>query len=365
LTLRVGALDARRAAVPWTGVGQYVTALRDGLPKEMGRECPDFLSGGGLRVATGGQSVPVDLLQRRRKLIFEQFGLPLWIKTHHPLFLHVPWYEGPVSPGCPLVVNIHDLDTLIHAMRYSAQFRWYYNGLLQHYARIASAIIVLSENTARDVAAHLRPRVAPTVIPLAAGPAFFNADKTQGKALLRSLGVSPDLPLAVSASGIGRRKNLETVGGALTSLAASGHEVTLAVTQTDVVPPALRRAVFGGVSVIPVGRLPQRQLANLIAAADVSICPSLYEGFGLSLIESMAAGCPVVASDGGSHPEIAGGAALMFRAGHADELADCIKTVLDGHRVADDLRARGRARATRFSWDLTVRDTVKVYQKIA
>lgn len=360
----VGALDVRRTAVPWTGVGQYVSVLRAGLPSKMGIGCPAFVTGGGLRIASGGQSTPEDVLQRRRKLIFEQVGLPVWVRIRRPSFLHVPWYEGPLFPGCPLIVNIHDLDTLIHADRYSSQFRWYYNGLLRRYARIAAAIIVLSETTARDVEEHLRPRATPTVIPLGAAAAFFNANAANGRKTFAGLGVSRDMPVVISASGVGRRKNLETVSRMLIGLAGSGQRITLVVTQTDTVPTALEPAVEAGVPVVAAGRLPQQELADLMAAADVSICPSLYEGFGLSLIESMAAGCPVVASDGGSHPEVAGDAALIFGAGDSDELASCVQAVLAADGLASDLRARGRQRALGFSWESTIRDTVRVYESI-
>ncbi|WP_337314260.1 glycosyltransferase family 1 protein [Candidatus Aeolococcus gillhamiae] len=329
----------------------------------MGSDCPSFICGSGLTVRETGSPVVRDLMQRRRKLLFEQIALPRWASLRRPSFLHIPWYEGPWRAACPLIINVHDLDTLLHPHRYSPHFRLYYNGLLRQYARSARAILVLSENTAEDVVRHLRPTVRPDIIPLGPADEFRRADRSLGRALLKELGVSDSLPVAVSASGVGLRKNLGTLGRALEVVHAAGVELALVVTQTDRIPEALKPAANAGVPIIAAGFLERQDVANLLAAAEVSICPSFYEGFGLAVIESMAAGCPVIASKAGSHPEVVGDAAVLFETEEPSDLAACIRAILSDSNLAASLRSRGRERASGYSWDEAVRRTIEVYER--
>jgi hypothetical protein len=155
-----GAIDSRRRAIPWTGIGRYVAALSRSLPDALGDQSPALLSGGGLRVVRGGLPRKEDLTTRIRKVIWEQVALPAWLSKHRPSFIHLPWFEGPWTPPCPLILTIHDLDTLLHPSRYSLPFRAYYNELLLRYARLATKILVVSFRRAsiRNSGTRIRPR---------------------------------------------------------------------------------------------------------------------------------------------------------------------------------------------------------------
>jgi glycosyltransferase involved in cell wall biosynthesis len=111
--------------------------------------------------------------------------------------------------------------------------------------------------------------------------------------------------------------------------------------------------------------LPEAELCALIGAARVCAVPSLYEGFGLTTLEAMACGTPVVCSNAASLPEAAGDAALLVDARDSEALADALRRVANDDTLAADLRARGLARATAMSWEASAGRLRALYRKIA
>ena len=344
----------------WTGIGQYVESLVVLLPDLMGADAPVFVSGSGLSLRTDGRANEGEVLRTARKFLWEQVTEPLWTHLTNPAFLHLPWYEGPFMTTAPLVITVHDLDTLIHPHRYSLKFRAYYNGLLRWYARTATRIITDSFTSAADIEQHLSPARATVVYP-GVGIEFRTADPSRGREIILALGLPADRPVAISASGLGLRKNLRVLADGLEICAQQGSFLNLVITQTSHVPELFARAQAAGVTVRAAGKLARHDLAAVYAAADVSVSPSLYEGFGFSIVEAFAAGCPVVASDAGSHPEIADGAALLFQPTSADELAERLLVLLSSPDLSDTLRSRGRHRSADFDWLTTVRQTAAIY----
>ena len=110
--------------------------------------------------------------------------------------------------------------------------------------------------------------------------------------------------------------------------------------------------------------MPPADLPALYAGAACFVFPSLYEGFGLPVLEAMAAGTPVVASRAGAIPEVAGDAALLVDARHPGELAEGIEAVLTDGALRERLVARGRVRARAFTWEAVARETLAVYTAV-
>ena len=115
-------------------------------------------------------------------------------------------------------------------------------------------------------------------------------------------------------------------------------------------------------SVVLAGHVPEQHIPGLYAGAGALVIPSLYEGFGLPVLEAMAAGTPVVASNTSSLPEVAAGAALLFPPEDELALTDALADVLEDHSIADELRRNGLQRARQFSWQRTAEETMAVYR---
>jgi glycosyltransferase involved in cell wall biosynthesis len=117
-------------------------------------------------------------------------------------------------------------------------------------------------------------------------------------------------------------------------------------------------------SVTFTGYVPDADLPALYNGANLFCFPSLYEGFGLPVLEAMACGTPVVTSNTSSLPEVAGDAAILVDPYNVDEIAEAMQRVLSDPDLAADLRGKGLERAKQFSWDRTARETIAVYEKI-
>ena len=114
-----------------------------------------------------------------------------------------------------------------------------------------------------------------------------------------------------------------------------------------------------------VGVVSDRELVAYYQQATLFVFPSLYEGFGLPVLEAMGCGCPVICSNASSLPEVAGDAAVLFDPRDGGRLALELSRVLASPALRDELRARGVARAREFSWDRTAVETVAVYRRLA
>ncbi len=118
-------------------------------------------------------------------------------------------------------------------------------------------------------------------------------------------------------------------------------------------------------SVVLAGHVPDEHVPGLYTHASALIMPSLYEGFGFPVLESMASGTPVITSNTSSLPEVAGDAALLVPPHDELALADAIANVMECRTTAAELRRKGLQRARQFSWERTANETLEVYRSIA
>lgn len=113
------------------------------------------------------------------------------------------------------------------------------------------------------------------------------------------------------------------------------------------------------------GYVSDDQLLALYQHASVYVHPSLYEGFGLTVLEAMAAGCPVVTSNVTSLPEVAGDAALLVDPLDEEEIADAVKNICLDNQLASDLIEKGKRRSAQFSWDRCAREVATIYTSVS
>jgi glycosyltransferase involved in cell wall biosynthesis len=256
--------------------------------------------------------------------------------------LHCPTYRGPVVPRAPLVVTVHDLAIFRHPEAFNLWTRTYAPVLVPRVLRVARHVIAVSEFTKRELLELLDlPPGKIRVVPNAVEPTFT----PDGRA------VDGDYVLAVGT--LEPRKNLE--------------RVTEAARRLDVELRVVGARGWGGVEALGngvhwLGRVPDDELAALYRGARVVAYPSLYEGFGIPVLEAMACGVPVVTSRGGATEELADGAAELVDPLDAAAIATGIERA-DARR--DELVPRGLERARAFSWVDVAAQTIDVYREAA
>ncbi len=362
------AVDASAAAVPEpSGVAVYirelVTALPDALdPRDRLLVC-----------------YRLSRVRRRRHWV-RPTAPNVTVKTFHepvaPLLsrrlslFHGPDVRLPDWRRPARVATVHDLFSLANDRFGDAGFR---ATRRVHYERAvarADRIITHSETVRRAVVETLG--VSPervTAVPLA--PRTRPAPSADAIADARARHGVAGRPYAIAIGEVSRRKD---TGAIVEAFVAARERLGAAGCDSDPALLIVGRPGFGAEELLPViaaagasgvrhlGWLPDDSVAALLAGASLLVQASRDEGFGIPVLEAMAAGVPVVATAAGAVPEVAGDAALLVAPGEPGELTGAIEAVLRDPARAGDLRERGRRRAAAFSWARTARETVAVYR---
>jgi glycosyltransferase involved in cell wall biosynthesis len=266
----------------------------------------------------------------------------------------------PRARGQALIVTIHDLAFLRYPQAFARRWRALYRLGLRAAARRADAILVPSRSTARDVVeATSVPDERVHVTPLASDTEVGTGDP---EPVLERLGIRR--PFLLFVGTLEPRKNLVTLVRAYRAAARNGLEHALVLAGADgwgLDELAGELAAGGPGSIVRTGFVPSSDLDALYRGAGVFVYPSLYEGFGLPVLEAMARGVPVVTSDASSLPEVAGDAAILVDPRSTDQLEDAIVRIAGDPDLASRLSTAGVRRAAAFTWDETARLTLAAY----
>jgi glycosyltransferase involved in cell wall biosynthesis len=302
----------------------------------------------------------------RAKLMAEGWH-PFWgrqVDLFHGLDARLP---GPWMKA-KLVVTIHDVFSALQSEGFAtAEFRALKAARYRDLIDRADRIVVVSEASKRDVVETLDPDPAKLrVIHEAAGEAFG----PQGEDAVRRVRVRHGLerPYLLYVGSINKRKNVPTMVRAF----LRAREAT----RSDAVLVIAGRVGFGGEEIKSalgldaprdevklLGYVPNADLAPLYAGAWGLLFATLYEGFGIPVVEAFRCGCPVLGGTKGSVPEIAGGAALLADPANEDEITAHVGRLLSDASLREELRAKGRVRAEAFSWARTAQETLALYRE--
>lgn len=361
---------------PNTGSGQYtielarhlaplVSAIDVVVPADSARAVSGQL-GGAARLTI--HPVPLPTGKHLGKLWFEQVGFPVAARRLRAEVAHVPYFGSGLWCPVPTVVTVHDVIMLILPVHREAVHVRQYTRLVGAGARRAKRVLCDSECTRRDVAAHVGVRPARLeVVPLAVGDRYRAGATPAELAEMRGhYGLDDRTVLYVG--GLDWRKNLETLVRAI-SLTRSGAKLAIAgkphtansLVFPDVRPEIARLGLQDRIAWI--GFVPEADKVALYAAARAFAFPSRYEGFGLTPLEAMAAGAPVVCSNAASLPEVVGDAAVLVDPDDAAGFAGAIDRLLTDAELRDDLVTRGKRRAAAFTWERTAEMTLAAYHR--
>ena len=283
--------------------------------------------------------------------LWTHYRLAREVAIHPPDLLFVPSHVIPVRCAVPAVATIHDVGYLWYKSAYSP-LAWILLHLgTIHNARVARRIIADSQATASDLVKHFH--VDPKRIRVASLGAPQVADVTFPEGLRERYGLESPYFLFVGTQQ--PRKNLGRLLEAFAQVRRRNHRVTLAIAgPAGIGVSRLReRAAAIGLegSVRWLGYVPRADIAPLYAGASAFVFPSLYEGFGLPVLEAMAWGAPVIASSTSSLPEVVGDAGLLVDPLDVAGLAQAMIRVLEDADLGERLRRAGREQVSRFSWD--------------
>lgn len=368
---RIG-LDARGAF--WyrgTGIGAYSYQLAVNLS----RRAPD----GRIACLLPGSEYAgfdfTDSAERSRAATADDyFGkvfLPRWLKEMHISLYHVP-QNGiglPCDAPCRKLATVHDLIPYVYPETVGKNYLKDFLRQMPEIMANADGIIAVSEHTKSDILRFFDyPEERIAVIYEAAEPVYAPTQRSACRgALQRLYGIEGDFLLYVG--GFGARKNL---AGLLTAFARAlprlkqAHRLVCPGrnSRDKAYLKELCKALGIENEVIFPGFVPLNLLPHFYGAATALVYPSYYEGFGLPVLEAMACGCPVLAADNSSIPEIGGGAAAYFNAYDADSISGAIVRVVNDEELLNEMAYAGLRRSAEFCWRQNAEATLSFYDKI-
>jgi glycosyltransferase involved in cell wall biosynthesis len=400
-------LDARTATPHFPGIGRYVTNLARALvpllaPDEWLSVICDPAYPIALPPSDTVRTIPLAVSPFALR---QQWAIPRLLRSFHvrragspassaqlpaSSLYHSPYIAMPYWPGVPSLLTVYDLIPVRYPAYSSPRARFFIRWMTRLALRAARHVMAISEFTRRDFVAEfgLRPEHI-SAIPLAADPAF----QPQPPEAVAAVRVRYDLPerFVLYLGSNKPHKNLTRLVEAWQMADGKWQmancKLVIAGAWDESYPEARELADSSGVktstedgqhpvsSNLPVwlGPVPEADLPALYSAATVFVFPSLYEGFGLPVLEAMACGTPVICSNTSSLPEVAGdpsagsgpSAALLVNPLDTAALAEALRLVLTDDGLRAELRRRGLARVARFTWQQTAAATLAIYRQAA
>ncbi|HEV8494033.1 MAG TPA: glycosyltransferase family 1 protein [Candidatus Angelobacter sp.] len=360
------AFDLRRIGNP--GIGRYMKCLVEALTAQTPEN--EYLlilppDGDDLVDAPGAEKIcsPVKYYSVR-----EQIELPRILSRHKVDLLHSPHFLLPLLRPCPAVATIHDVIYLACAQDLPSRAgRLYYRAMMNACARIATRIITDSEHSRNEIVRYLcaDPEKIDVIYP-GVDPVFAPVTDAAQLAAVRSrFGIDREYILCVGIYKL--RKNHAGLLRVFQRCLANGIQAQLVIAGPMAEGEAVLRRIACelGVAerVVFTGFVSDADLCALYSAARVCACPSLYEGFGFTVLEAMACGAPVVCSRTTSLPEVAGKAALYFDPHDPEEMASQLGRVFSDDALRNSLMEQGLKNLQRFNWAETARLTLAVYHQ--
>lgn len=365
--IRVG-IDGRSFGSPAAGIRRYVRGLTRALlalgdPIEivaLGGKDPQALP-------PGTEFVP-EPPHPPTNFGWTQVGLPRAARNAGVQVIHAPAYTAPFWPRLPLVLTIHDVTYELHPHWYPYKRDWLRRAFYRRSAHAANHILTVSRFSASEIqAAYGIPNSRVTVAPLGVDPVF--SPDTEGAPDQLPAGVVE--PYLLHVGDLHERRNLTMLFDAV--LAARRHfgaaqALSLVVVGKDLgVADALCTvAARAGApdALVHLKGVAERQLRALYRSAAAFVYPSLYEGFGLPVLEAMASGTPVITSNTASLPEIVEDAGIQLNPHDAEAWQKTIIAVVNSAERRAKMREAGVRRAADFSWERTARITLDAYRRV-
>lgn len=364
------ALDARTVLGEKTGDRTYTLGLLRGLAQieaewrsefafDILLDAPDTQG-----LLPSGAGFETHVIPAKNSRLWTLFALPKWAWRARPSLIHTQ-YLAPGPLPCPFVCAIHDVVWRALPHTFPPKDRAIMNLLMPLSARLSRRVLTISKSSKRGIMRYLRvPDSKIEITPCAVDARFFEAVSDAQIAALRQKYALGDAPYVLSVGVLQPRKNVPRLIAAFDILRRKHEDFPFQLVVTG-------KPGWGADADLArknpqirfTGYVRDEELPILYAGATVFAYPSLYEGFGLPVVEAMAANCPVLTSNRSSLPEVAGQAALLVDPYRVEEVARGLETLLFDTDLRADLQARGARQAAHFTTQNQARATLEGYRR--
>lgn len=265
----------------------------------------------------------------------------------------------------PTVYTIHDLTLITHSNLHPRERVWFHEFFRKRRMRYATHILTVSEFMRQEICQilHLKPEDV-TAVPEAPAPLFYPRIKIAIQSVCQKLSLPNEFLLFVGS--LEPRKNLSRI---VQALRMTKTDIPLVIVgwegwgdkgwKETIEKTDLRKRIYF------TGYVDDESLSNLYSGATALVYPSLYEGFGLPILEAMACGCPVICSNLASMPEVAGDAAMKVNPYNVEELAAAIDNLTGDTQIWQKFHDRGLKRSSTFTWKRSAEQTRDVFRQVA
>ncbi len=308
-----------------------------------------------------------ELIPRRSTLIRELYSIAADANRLKADVFHTPHYTTPFRLKMPCVTTIHDILHITGKEYFSFPKRLYARAIIAHACKVSKAIIVDSEFTKRELMdAFPIADERLHVVHLGISPNYFKKYiKSDIDSFQKKFGLVK--PIILYAGSLKPHKNVDVLISAYANmkhrseyqLAFSGDSIKERRELWDLIK---QKGLTG--DIVDIGRVSQSDLALAYQAASVVVLPSLYEGFGFSILEAMASGTPAIGARAGSIPEVMDDGGILFDPYSVEELSVALERVLNDTDFQRQLVQRGMQNIARFSWDKCAEETFQIYKDV-
>lgn len=307
---------------------------------------------------------------RFMRILWEQTRLPWDLARRQVDVFHGTGFVSPLHKTCQQVTTVFDMTFFSLPEKHTLMKRAYFTRLIPASLARSDKVIVISESTREDVVRILgiSPRKIKVTYP-GKDERFKPIDNANGLNEVRSKYGLPERKVILFVGVIEPRKNLVTLLRAFEKLKDLHCEYCLVIAGAtgwnyqDVFAEeaklGLKEHLF-----FP-GFIADEDLPLLYNLAEVFVYPSVYEGFGLPVLEAMACGVPVITSNVSSMPEVVGDVGLLVEPTNVEQLAQALARVLRDSSLRQRMRDNGLERSRLFSWEKMARETLAAYQEVA
>lgn len=354
--------DAQATQGRYSGLGIYTSNLLKSLQEEIP---------GSFRLRTYAVKLsPDQSVNTFQRLRWENWTLPGLARKDRIDILHVPAFSSAFRKACPLVLTVHDIAGMLFKNQIGKLSAFYWGKWLPFVARQADRIIASSEHTKKDLMEHLNMKEGIIRVVYPSGHEAFSGEISASKIaqVKQSLGINGRYLIFVGT--MEPRKNLGRILDAFKIFLKSNPGFQLVLVGSK----EFAHGKYSGIlanqyslvshSIIAPGFLEHDSLNALYCGAEALVFPSLYEGFGIPILEAMASGCPVITSMTTSTPEVAGHAGVLVDPYDTAAIAKAIERIVSDAALRVELRNKGFEQINHFSWKKTARETIEVYREL-